>query len=179
VLALIQQQQTNMFARSGAVEVYSSKRALPRLRLHTQEAVMEKVATKEKELMVECKDEPGAGAAVLGLLADAKLNLTGMIGYGAGPGKAFVHVFGAELAKAKKLLTKSGYTFRVNDVLSVSMSNKAGAFSSILKKVGAAGVNLSYGYAMGIGGKGCGVLYLQNPADLSKALKAVNAAPKK
>jgi hypothetical protein len=138
-----------------------------------------KAGVKAKGLFVECKDEPGAGAAVLGALYLARINLDGMIGYGVRPGYAYVHVFAKDFAKAKKALAKAGFAVRTSEVLLLNLANKPGALAGNLEKIAAAGVSVKYAFAVGCGRGGAAVLYFGDPGALATAVKAVNAKAKK
>ena len=49
--------------------------------------------------------------------------------------------------KAKKVLTKSNFTVKENDVIAVGVSDKPGGLAAILKVLTDAGINVEYMYA--------------------------------
>ncbi len=124
---------------------------------------------KAKEFIVNLKDTPGAGAAVFRALADAKVNLVSMCGYGDGKGAQLLFVSG-DYVKAKDALKKAKIKSKAKDVLLVDLNNKAGAVAEVTEKLAAKNINLEYAYATTSGRNAMAVFRVAGPA---KALKAL------
>jgi hypothetical protein len=130
---------------------------------------------KSKEIIVEMKNQVGAGADVFALLADAKINVAGFVGYSEGgkkvPKKAWVHLVPEDYASARKLLKKAGYPLESGDVVLAEMPNKPGSLAAAAKKLADKNVNLYYAFAStATKGKAVVAFKVDSPAKAIKAL---------
>ena len=105
------------------------------------------MAYKAKEVVVQLKNTPGAGAEVFAALAEAKVNMDAMVGYKESARKAAVHFIPSDFAKAKQVLKKAGFKAAAIDVVVVEMPNKAGSLAEVSAKLAAKKINIHYAYA--------------------------------
>ncbi len=134
-------------------------------------------AKKTFEIQVQMQHRPGAVAEVLELLAREKINVLAFCGYGH-PGKdgevgeAHVYLVVDNAARAKTVLKKAKYPYKLNPVVTVTTGSGRGAAAKIARAIADAGVNLEYAYASTSGsGKSTAVFGSQKPAALLKAVK--------
>ena len=132
---------------------------------------------KVKELQVKISNKPGAGAAVLAALKDAKVNLVAFCGYTEAKGKdAYLLMVPEDVAAARNVLKKAGKKVGIKeiktvDVLKVDLVNKAGALQDVLAKLASVKVDVDYAYATAAAKKAVAILKVK-PLGV-KALKAL------
>lgn len=135
---------------------------------------MPKIATRGKEVVVEIKNDPGAGAEVMDALGAARINVTAMVAYTEGTKrkkKAWIHLFCTDPAGAKKLLTKAGYKSRQNNVLVLNVPNRPGKMADVLHRAAEKKVDFEYAYGSTTGRAGFAVFYTRT---IAKAIRAIN-----
>jgi len=124
---------------------------------------------KAKEISVPMKNEAGAGAAIFKVLADAKVNLISICGYGEKK-KAVMMFVCDDYAAAKKALKKAKFKSTAVDVLLVDLSNKPGAMAMVTEKLAAKNISIDYTYATTSGKNAMAVFRVPGPAKAIKAL---------
>lgn len=101
---------------------------------------------KMTELQVKTKNEPGALAKVLGVVAEAGVNL---LGFNCPPaGKVgTIYILPEDPAKASRALTKAGYKVARASVTYIESADKVGAGAEIVKKIAAKKINIDHAFA--------------------------------
>ena len=128
---------------------------------------------KAREILVEVRNEIGAGAKVFAVLAEAGVNITGLVGYSySGKGrKAGLHLVLDDVARGKRALAKAGYKAVDFDVVLVDMPNRPGALARAAGKLAAAKVDIDYAYATAATKKSALIVFkVSSPAKAIKAL---------
>jgi len=126
---------------------------------------------KAKEIAVEVKNKPGAGAAVLAVLADAKVNLKAFNGYAQTKSKGRLLFVPEDYAAASKALKKAKIKYAASDVVLVDLANKPGAMAEACAKLAAKNINIDYAYAVAATKKSAlAVFRAPGPAKVIKAL---------
>jgi len=127
--------------------------------------------SKGKETQIDFKNKMGEGAKVAAVLAEAGVNITGMIGYSITKSKARMFAVLDDPAKGKKALRKAGYQVTDNDVVLAHLPNRPGAFAKAAAKLAAAKVDIDYAYATAATKKTSLMVFRVNsPAKAIKAL---------
>jgi hypothetical protein len=104
------------------------------------------VETVAKDLTVVLEDRPGTLAAVGEALGKAGVNIEGICGFPAG-GKGAIHILVEDAAAARKALQQAKVQVSgEQDVLVTMLEDKPGALGSTLRKIAAAGVNVTLVY---------------------------------
>lgn len=98
-----------------------------------------------KQISVFLQNEPGRLLAFTEVLSKAginmsALNLADVTEYG------IVRIIVDDVEKAVAVLTENNYTVRVTDILCVDVTDKPGSLHTILDKLAAAQLNISYMY---------------------------------
>jgi hypothetical protein len=129
---------------------------------------------KLQQLSVFLENKPGSLKKALGVLADAKINISTLAladtkEYG------ILRLLIKDWEKAKAALEKGGLTVKQTEVLAVEVEDRPGGLAAVLAPVEAAEVNVEYMYAFSTGGKGKAVLIFRF-SDLDKAIAALKNA---
>ena len=142
--------------------------------VQTKERIMGEKAIKEKELIIDIKNRPGAASEVLAILAQEKINVTAMVGYcsPSAKTKAWLHVLCKDPVAAKKALTREKYKSKFGDVVVINVPNRLGYMAAVMDKAASKNVNFEHAYGSTIGKTGIVVLGTRTAA---KAVKAFNA----
>lgn len=124
-----------------------------------------------KQISAWVDDRPGA----LGRLAEA-LGLAGVsiraFTAATVDGRGFVRLVVDRPAVARKVLAKHGWEATVEDVVEVTVPDRAGALGAVADRLGAAGVNVSHAYVGTARSAQKVNLYLAVP-DVKAALRAL------
>ena len=125
---------------------------------------------KIKELFVVVENKPGALGELLGHLAKEKINIEA-IGLFQDVAKLSV----SDFDRAVSVLTRARYQVETREVLRLELSNKPGAFTFIVSRLGNAGLNIEYCYAtVGKGQKTAAVIV--DVKDLDRAMSLLEGA---
>jgi hypothetical protein len=129
---------------------------------------------KIQQLSVFLENKPGSLKKALGVLADAKVNISTLA---LADTKEFgiLRLMIKDWEKAKTALEAGGLTVKQTEVLAVEVEDRPGGLAAVLAPVEAAGVNVEYMYAYSTGGKGKAVLIFRF-SDLDKAMSALKGA---
>jgi len=122
-------------------------------------------------------NKPGVLAQVLGDFARAKINIIAITMMDSVEHGVMRVIFAAP-KKAKEVLTKLNMPYNKTEVLCVNLTNKAGAFATVVERLAKNHINISYAYctAGAKGGRTTGVLKV---ADVKKAMKVLQQDQKK
>ncbi len=101
-----------------------------------------------KQLTIYVPDAVGTLAHVARVLAQKKVNITGLICVGAGD-RSPIRLLSDSPARARKALQAAGLDPTEEDVLVVQLPDKPGALAAVGEKLAAAGINIHYAYASG------------------------------
>ena len=125
-----------------------------------------KIARQFSVFMV---NKPGVLAQVLGEFAKAKINIIAMTMVDSAEHGVMRVVFG-DPDRAREVLSKLNMQHSETDVLSVNLTNKAGALAAVAEKLARNHINISYAYctAGAKGGRTTGILKV---ADVKKAMR--------
>jgi hypothetical protein len=124
-----------------------------------------------EEIIVQLRNEPGAVAKVLKLIADAGVNIHAFCGYAMGPDAGAVHIMPDHAPKAKAALDAAHVKYTLSPALVIKTEDKPGTAASIAAKIAAKGVNVEHCYATGVG-KGAGTIVVRT-ADNGRAKEAL------
>lgn len=100
---------------------------------------------KGKQLHVVIEDRPGAGAAVFGALAAAKVNVTATCCWGM-QGEAHFQIVPEDINEARKALRKAKLKVASEDVVIVDIPNRPGAYTAVLQKLADKGIDARMAY---------------------------------
>ena len=122
-------------------------------------------------------NKPGVLAQVLGDFARAKINIIAITMMDSVEHGVMRVIFAAP-KEAKEVLTKLNMPYSKTEVLCVNLTNKAGAFATVVERLAKNHINISYAYctAGAKGGRTTGVLKV---ADVKKAMKVLQQNQKK
>ena len=127
---------------------------------------------KVKQLSAWVEDRPGMIGQIADALGQAKVNIRAFSA-SVMDGHGFVRVVVDKVSTAKRVFRKHGWETTQDDLVVATMPDKPGALGRVADKLGAAGVNIEYGY-VGPGPRARTVnLYLsvQDPRAALKALR--------
>ncbi len=123
--------------------------------------------TKIKEVVVEVTNTPGQLAKVAQTLADKKINLFAIHGWGAG-NKGYVNLVTADNTSAIEALKNAGFNVQERDALKVEMPNTPGSALPLWKKLSDAKINVDAVYATAWNQQTCSCVV--STKDINKAL---------
>jgi hypothetical protein len=98
-----------------------------------------------KELSVKVGDSIGAGAALFGKLKEADINVAASCCYQIGP-EAYFSFVPDDIGRAEEVLREAKLEPEQQNVLLVELSNEAGAFAEVLKKISDLGIGVQSAY---------------------------------
>ena len=101
---------------------------------------------KVTQLAVSLQNKPGALAQICSTLGKAGVNVSAMLAPDA-RGRGKVRLLVDRTAKAKEALNAAKIRFSEEEVIALSLDNRAGALSEIAEKLSQAKINLKYAYA--------------------------------
>jgi hypothetical protein len=123
---------------------------------------------KVKHLTVSLANQPGTFASVAKVLADAKVNIVGVLGGTAGAeGSAQVVV--DNFAKAKKALTAAKLAHTEGSLEQVELPNKPGALADYTAKLAKKGMNIDAAYGTAPKGAKKSVLFFATSKHAGKS----------
>jgi len=105
------------------------------------------------ECIISMPNEGGSGAKVLEAIAGAGVNVVGLVGYGAGPTQAFIHLLTDNPSQSCTVLQNAGLNCECHECVTVELPNKVGAMAKAMRKLADAGISVEhcYGSALGSG----------------------------
>ncbi len=136
---------------------------------------MAEVVKKVAYFATEVADKPGEAARVLGMLADAGVNLLAFSGFPRGRKSQLdiipedVKAFKAAVRKAKMATRPQKFGFLVQG------DDRKGAVAGVLKKLADKAINVTAIDAVSAGAGRYGAILWVKPADVAKAAKALGA----
>jgi len=126
---------------------------------------------KVKQITAWLESKPGDLGRIAQALAKAKVNITGVSAWSV-TGESPVHMIVSSPAKAKKALAALGIRCTEEEVLCVTLANELGTLAEVGTRLGAANINIEYGYgSVAEGGKKADVVLAVS--DLAGAVKAL------
>ena len=99
------------------------------------------------QLNLSLESEIGTLARLCRDLAHGGVNLLALETSEANAGRGVVRLLVANRELATTALSKAGYTFQVEDVLFVELTNRPGALAKAVEKLARARINIRYAYA--------------------------------
>jgi hypothetical protein len=129
---------------------------------------------KAKQITAWLESKPGQLGRIAEALAKAKVNITAVSAWSI-TGESPVHLLVSSPAKAKKALGALGIRCTEEEVLCVTLSNELGTLGEVGTRLGAANINVEYGYgSVAEGGKKADiVLAVSDLAGAAKALRGL------
>jgi hypothetical protein len=127
---------------------------------------------KAKQISAWIQDRPGVLGGVAEALGARKVNIRAFMA-SVLDGKGFVRLVVDRPAEARKVFAAQGWKTTVDDVVEVVIPDRPGAMGRVADRLGAAGINIHYGY-VGTSGKARSVslfLSVDSPARALKALR--------
>ncbi|MCI0364814.1 MAG: hypothetical protein L0Y44_11140 [Phycisphaerales bacterium] len=117
----------------------------------------------------------GSGAKALGELKDAKINMLGFCGFPTGGGKGQLDFLVPNPAALQRVARANKWKLSpVKKAFLVEGSDRAGAVHSNLRKLGAAGINVTAAQAVSTGNR-YGMIVWVKPKDYAKAARTLGA----
>jgi hypothetical protein len=127
---------------------------------------------KAKQISAWIQDRPGVLGEVAEALGARKVNIRAFMA-SVLDGKGFVRLVVDRPAEARKVFAAQGWKTTVDDLVEVVIPDRPGAMGRVADRLGAAGINIHYGY-VGTSGKARSVslfLSVDSPAAALKALR--------
>jgi hypothetical protein len=119
-------------------------------------------------------DKPGSGAAVLGPLQEAGVNLTAYLGFPAGRGKSQIDLVPEDPAALKQAAHKAGLKLsRAKRAFLVEGDDRIGAVADLTRRLAEAKVNITAACATAAGAGRYGMILWVPPAAYAKAAQAL------
>ena len=128
---------------------------------------------KVKQISAWVENRPGTLGAVAEALGAKKVDIRAFLAASM-DGKGFVRVVVDRPAVARKVFEKQGWKTTVDELLEVQIADRPGALARVADQLGAAGINIHYGYVGTAGRAGHVSLFLavDDPAAAQRALRA-------
>ena len=129
---------------------------------------------KAKQITAWVENKPGELGRIAEALGKAKLNITAFCGCST-TGESPVHLLVSSPAKAKKVLGGLGIRCTEEEVWRITLSDQPGKLGEAGVRLGAANINVDYGYgSVAEGGKKAEiVLAVSDLAGAAKALRGL------
>jgi hypothetical protein len=129
---------------------------------------------KVKQLTAWVESKPGELGRVAEALGKANINITAVTCWSTGS-ESPIHLLVNSPAKAKKVLQELGVRVTEEEVLRVTLPDKAGALGEVGVRLGAGNINIEYAYAsIPAGGKQADlILSVSDVVGASKALRGM------
>ena len=129
---------------------------------------------KAKQITAWVESKPGELGRIAEALGKAKVNITAFSGWSV-TGESPVHLLVSSPAKTKKVLEGLGIRCTEEEVLRVTVPDQTGKLGEIGVRLGAANINVDYGYgSVAEGGRKADiVLAVSDLAGASKALRGL------
>jgi hypothetical protein len=126
---------------------------------------------KAKQVTAWVESKAGELGRIAEALGKAKVNITAFSAWSVA-GESPIHLLVSSPAKAKKALEGLGIRCTEEEVLRIALPNAPGKLGEVGVRLGAANINVDYGYASAVeGGKKADVVLAV--ADLAGAAKAL------
>jgi len=123
-----------------------------------------------QEFRVSVLDEPGQLALVSAALSQKLVNIRTVAGIGtAGPVITFIT---DKDEQAREALDELGLSYKVSDVLSVTLSDEPGELAKLSKKLAEAEININSIYVLGTHNKHTEIVF--TASDIAKAKMVLN-----
>jgi len=100
---------------------------------------------KVKQISAWVEDRPGTLGAVADALGAKKVDIRAFMASSLG-GKGFVRVVVDRPAVARKVFQDQGWKTSIDELVEVRIADRPGALARVADKLGAAGINIHYGY---------------------------------
>lgn len=123
---------------------------------------------------LDVEDRPGVVAQLARQLRDAKINLKGLWGWGAGTGRAKIACVPQNSKKFTEGARKLGLMTTQDVVFYVSGADKVGALCNVLDSLEKAGINIKVMDAMGFSGR-FGAYIWVDPMNVESAGRVLKA----
>jgi len=129
---------------------------------------------KAKQITAWLESKPGELGRITEALGKAKVNITAFSAWSI-TGESPLHLLVSSPAKAKKVLANLGIRSTEEEILCVTLANEAGTLGEVGTRLGAANINVDYGYGSVTenGKKADIVLAVSDLAGAAKALKGL------
>ncbi len=127
---------------------------------------------KARQITVWVKNSPGQLARIGKALGAAKVNCTGLSAYAAGV-ESPIRLLAANPARARKALAGLGLRVTEEDVLRLTLPEKAGQLALIAERLAQANINIDYAYETVAPGSKKAALVLA-VSDLAGSLRALH-----
>lgn len=127
---------------------------------------------KVKQISAWIEDRPGLLGELARALGARKVDIRALMA-SAMDGKGFIRLVVDEPATARKVFAAHGWKTTVDELVEVVIPDRPGAMGRVADRLGAAGINIHYGY-VGTSGKARSVslfLSVDSPAAALKALR--------
>jgi len=98
-----------------------------------------------KQISAWVEDRPGTLGAVADALGAKKVDIRAFMASSLG-GKGFVRVVVDRPAVAQKVFQAQGWKTTLDELVEVRIADRPGALARVADKLGAAGINIHYGY---------------------------------
>ncbi len=125
---------------------------------------------QETELYVITPDEPGVLGRVMGILANAGVNLKAIYARSE-RGKGIFFLITSDNKKAEKALKGIGYEVTTNNVVTVEIDDRIGAGTEVGALIGNAAIDIYYCYGTSAGGEKALLVFQTN--DNKKAVETL------
>ena len=129
---------------------------------------------KAKQITAWSESKRGELGRITAALGKAKVNITAFSAWSLA-GESPIHLLVSSPAKAKKVLANLGIRCTEEEVLCVTLADEAGTLGAVGTRLGAANINVDYGYGSVTenGKKADIVLAVSDLAGAAKALKGL------
>ena len=118
----------------------------------------------------------GVGAAVLGALAKAGVNLEALTGFPAGAGRAQLDLVTNDQAAVRRVAAREGWRIsRTRRCFVIRGRDRVGAVHRELRKLARAGISVTAADAVAAGGRRFGMILWVKPKDYARAARALRA----
>jgi hypothetical protein len=125
-----------------------------------------------KQISAWVEDRPGTLARVAEALGARKVDVRAFLAARM-DGKGFVRVVVDRPAVARRVFTAQGWEFTEDDLVEVVVADRPGALARVADRLGAAGINIHYGYLGSARASGKASLFLavDDPAAALRLLR--------
>jgi len=132
---------------------------------------------KASYVVLMAPNRAGEGAAVLGRLAAAGVDLLAFTGFPAGRGRAQLDLVTGDIAGVRRVAKKNGWRLsQVKRGFVIQGKDEVGAVHRQLRKLGQAGVGVTAADAVAAGGGRFGMIVWVKPKDYARAAKLLGAS---
>ena len=129
---------------------------------------------KAKQITAWLESKPGELGRIAAALGKAKVNITAFSAWSL-TGESPIHLMVSSPAKAKKVLGGLGIRCTEEEVLCVTLADEPGKLGDVGTRLGAANINVDYGYgSVAEGGKKADIVLAVS--DLAGAVKALRGS---